>query len=1193
MTLSPKQKRKRCKNGTRMNKRTGKCEKKKRIRLKPEPREEQDIAPEKLIEMINKVSNNALIHKLEDLNKKSFEENKVNILYPHLDDELFNSKLINKKEFNDLKSDNTIYDVEERSNLLCGEKSHFEILPHQQFVKNFLSSQTPYNGLFLYHGLGTGKTCSGISISEEMRDYMKQMGINKRIIIVASPNVQENFKLQLFDKRQLVETDGIWNIESCTGNKFLKEINPMNMKGLTIQKIEILIKRIINRNYLFMGPEQFSNYIYRIISKENEGGTGRKMLSEEEQVKNIKREFSNRLVVIDEIHNIKTTKDIPEKKTTQNILKLVEHAENLKLLALSATPMFNNPEEIVWLLNIFNKNDGRSSINPSDIFDSDGNLLPQGKEILIQKSRGYISYLRGDNPYTYPFRIYPKMFSQTNTMETYVNPENQLNGKSLIQPIEFLDLFVNTMQEYQERVYEYILEQNIDVIQKSKKGIGYQLLGSPLQCLNIAYPSKKFDEMDSPPYDTLIGKKGLNRIISSTKSKTSYKYKENILKEYGRIFESENIQRYSHKIYSIVESVKQSEGIILIYSQFIDGGCVPLALALEESGYNRVGRSNLFANNDKPNIGSYSMITGDINLSPNNLQEIKIATGDENINGEKIKVIIISEAGSEGIDLKNIRQIHIMEPWYNLNRLEQIIGRGVRTCSHKLLPFHKRNVQIFMYGTILRDNTTESADMYVYRLAERKAVKMGLISRILKENAIDCILNKNILTEDKFDTEKEIELGSKSIIKYKIGDKPYSSVCDYMSNCKYECSVKPLAGELTSYTYNEYFINVNIDGIIIKIKDLFREGYVFDKIDIIKYVNQTNVYPLIQINAALERMIGDKSIIIFDILKRPGNLINVGKFYIYQPLSMNNKTISIYDRIKPLDYKIGNIRVILPEKIEKPHDLGSNIFKTLKHKFKYRNKTTTILKGTEDIDWYKAAGNAINNEYHENRTRFINIIDSIDEDMISLFFISHMIDVMAHENKIKLLEYIFSIMDDDMLSEDTVLFRDNLFKRYANMMVELNDKTFLILGSYEDNKLEYYQIVDRNIQEAQPVDIKKLIKAKKSQIKKIKLSKTLGFMAPFKKQYAIFKIKDTTKKRDLGFRCDQKGKIDILRILNETIEESGGVSDSFTYESTKNIENSRELCVDQELFFRYYNEKQSDGKIWFLSLEDYLFTKLI
>ena len=1161
-----------------------------------------------IIKMINRVQNEELLKRLETMNSMALEDELDTILYPHLDDPDFNSKLNLKKEFNDLQSEQVLYDIEEQSNILCGEKKHFELMPHQQFVKSFLSSQTPYNGLFLYHGLGTGKTCSGISIAEEMRDYMKQMGVTKRIIIVASPNVQENFKLQLFDKRGLTNINGIWNLKSCTGNKFLKEINPMNMKGLTKENVERLVKRIITRNYLFMGPEQFSNYINRTITTLDEDGTTRVLLPNKKQIQAIQKEFSNRLVIIDEIHNIKTVRDIPEKKTTQNLLKLVTHALNLKLLLLSATPMFNSPEEIIWLLNLMNKNDNRTGLKPSDVFDATGNLLVRGginigKERLIKKSRGYISYVRGDNPYMYPFRIYPKMFSKTNTMESYTPPRLQLNGIPIIQAIEFLDLYVLPLNKYQSDVYLHIINENIDLIQKSKTGLGYHILGSPLQALNIVYPSPSFDSGTQVPYDTLIGKKGLKRIVQFTKNKTNFKYKTAILEKYGRIFDSELIGNYSHKINNIIKSLDNSEGIVLIYSQYIDGGCVPIALALEEAGFSRAGRDNLFSEKSKkPFAGYYSMITGDINLSPNNLNEIKLATGEDNTNGEKIKVIIISEAGSEGIDLKNIRQIHIMEPWYNLNRQEQIIGRGVRTCSHKLLPFEKRNAQIFLYGTELNDATVESADMYVYRLAERKAVKMGLITRILKENATDCILNKNVLTEEMFGTEKDIELGNKQIIKYKVGDKPFSSVCDYMSTCQYECIPEKLKADATSYTYNEYFINLNIDSIILKIKDIFSLAYIYEKIDIIKEVNHTNVYSLVQINAALEKMVTDNSIILFDVLNRPGNLINVGKFYIFQPLSIDNKHISMYDRVNPIEYKNEKIRIILPDKIGKTENSGENIFKKLKHKFKYRNLITFIPKGIEEIDWYKAAGNALNlpkgeaDVLHDETTnkRFIHYFRDVTDEFKVSFFISHMIDVISLDDKKNLFEYLLEEIEKDEYNEETELFRQKLFEKFHSMTIEAFGKIFITFASYEDNNIEILEIIDKKLQPAKPVDIKKITKSLKSSYKKIKYSSYIGFMTPFKKKYSVFKIKNTTKKRDTGYRCDQKGKIDILRVLNETLKEgSNEAKDVFTYENTIAIENARELCVDQELMFRYFNLIKQNDVTWFLSLEDYLFTKLI
>ena len=115
-----------------------------------------------------------------------------------------------------------------------------------------------------------------------------------------------------------------------------------------------------------------------------------------------------------------------------------------------------------------------------------------------------------------------------------------------------------------------------------------------------------------------------------------------------------------------------------------------------------------------------------------------------------IKVVIVTLAGSEGIDLKCIRQVHIVDPWYNIFRIEQLIGRAVRTCSHKKLPFKKSNVEIFLYTTYT-DEDIEHADLNLYRRSYAKMKQIGVISRVLKEHAIDCHLN---IKQTNFSVEK-------------------------------------------------------------------------------------------------------------------------------------------------------------------------------------------------------------------------------------------------------------------------------------------------------------------------------------------------------------------------------------------------------------------------------------------------------
>ena len=67
----------------------------------------------------------------------------------------------------------------------------------------------------------------------------------------------------------------------------------------------------------------------------------------------------------------------------------------------------------------------------------------------------------------------------------------------------------------------------------------------------------------------------------------------------------------------------------------------------------------------------------------------------ENKEGEHIKIVLGSGVISQGINMKRVREIHILDPWYNLSATEQVIGRGTRSYSHMELVEAKRNITIF------------------------------------------------------------------------------------------------------------------------------------------------------------------------------------------------------------------------------------------------------------------------------------------------------------------------------------------------------------------------------------------------------------------------------------------------------------------------------------------------------------------
>jgi len=1170
---------------------------------------------EEFINISNQENNDDLLNNFENKKELLTREELINneklntFLYPNLNDPLFNVKISEKKEFFDTRYDGKIQNIEKQAEKLCN--MDFELAPHQLFVRNFLSFQTPYNSLLLYHGLGTGKTCSAISVAEEMRDYLIQMGISQRIILVASPNVQDNFKLQLFDERKLELIDGLWNIKSCTGNKYLKEINPMNMKGLSKEKVISQIKRIINNSYLFIGYTEFANYIVKKSTIDN-SITNQKQRNK--IIKNkLKKVFNNRLIIIDEVHNIRTTDDNKDKRVAQELFKLVKNVDNLRLLLLSATPLYNSYKEIIWLINLMNLNDKRSQIEFKDVFDADGNfkINSQGEEIglelLERKATGYISFIRGENPYTFPYRIWPDQFSQENTFKKQIKPSIQLNGKIIVQDLELISVYLTKLSSYQQKGYDYIINKmkNVDKTKddesrlmptfENMESLGYTMLQKPLEGLNIIYPYDKLNENEENfDIKELVGKSGLNRIMEykeviNPPSRTNFRYKT---QEYGRIFSKNEIGKYSSKIKNICNSILNSTGVVLVYSQYIDGGLIPIALALEELGFTRQGRTkSLFKDPPTEQIDAktflpknqhsegkfmgaqYAIITGDKSISPNNVAELKAVTNLDNKYGEKVKVVLISQAGSEGLDFKFIRQVHIMEPWYNMNRLEQIIGRAVRTCSHKDLPFIERNVQLFLYGTLLEDSREEAADLYVYRLAEMKAMQIGKVSRILKEIAIDCILNheQTNFTTQNMKQNIEQKLSNNEIIQYQIGDKPYSSICDYMEKCVYTCKPNKIITEedVNLDTFSEQFIMMNTDKITQRIKMLMKERYFYSKNNLISEINIIKNYPLVQINAALNMLVEDKNEYITDKYGRLGNLINIGELYLFQPIELNNNNISTFDRNRPLDYKRKEILIKLPEIIEKDSvkendklNTDSNIQKLLETiRNDYDKATTTQIVVRGEDDWYKFCSIVIKDM--ENNGVNIELLDD--------FLIAHIIELLNYSETLKLLNYLFT---------NKLNIFERKLKKYFDEKIMINKEiTGLLLVNNDKAELQIFDNGRWNIAESEDYeDLSSEIS--KQQVNMKELNNMIGFIANFKNDYMVFKVKDMNKKRHKGARCDQSGKSDSVKILNSIINE-----DKYNATNTKNI-NQKQICVIQEFTLRLFDSIAKDDKRWFLNPEE-------
>ena len=132
---------------------------------------------------------------------------------------------------------------------------------------------------------------------------------------------------------------------------------------------------------------------------------------------------------------------------------------------------------------------------------------------------------------------------------------------------------------------------------------------------------------------------------------------------------------------------------------------------------------------------------------------------DKNLYGGIIKLLMITASGAEGIDLKNTRYVHIMEPYWHHVRINQVIGRARRICSHSSLPEELRDVTIYLYISTFGKDATEvdvllgqyislkgsdkskTTDQTLYDIMDRKRKLSKMFLDTLKEASIDCIVN--------------------------------------------------------------------------------------------------------------------------------------------------------------------------------------------------------------------------------------------------------------------------------------------------------------------------------------------------------------------------------------------------------------------------------------------------------------------
>ena len=819
-------------------------------------------------------------------------------IYPDLvENDDFAAHLNAKREFRENASALSNKTIEE----VCpSETQPFSLLPYQEYLVNFLSPLTPYRGLLIFHGVGTGKTYTSLAIAEGFKDTLRKNPTpqQRRVLIIhLSNSINATYRNALYrpraeesEKRNGMRPGSL----HVTSNSYYIDDERDN-----IHRRERITKKYEEYYEIVSGDA----FMKKVLSFMRQAKSSSPKAWEKVLKVALSDEYSNRVIIVDEVHGLKTHNDetvelddeYVEYRKYDALYDVLKYANNIRLVLMSATPMFHQPSEIVGLANLLLLNDRQPLMDTTVAFSSEITPSKAGLEYLCKKLTPYVSYLRGYNPISFPRQL--EVTDET-VKDLYKHnkvylprPKFDLSQQE-IKPSELMKhtiLIKCTMSRFQ---FENYLSNKQTIT--SKMNVAHN---ATQKLCTIIYPLDEASGLTgSQGFDSCFQHTGGNRL---TKSWT-YRYKPHC-KDFLKLV---NVQKYSSKYYQIVINILRSPGIAYVYSDNISYGVETLAMILDANGYDRDGGGNYLLDNGcskKDKICSicnktfsdvihtrkgdnlhyfqqarYVILQHQESMQTNiNIVERTKAPG--NRRGEEIKVILGTPVTKESMDFSNIRQIHIASPWHNMSKITQIIGRGVRNCSHRNLPLQDQDVVIFRYsvanpekkikGVPKEFHEVETSDENFWRNSELKDVAIKSVERELKRNAIDCSIHKELNVFPR--------------------DKDYSRDCDYQ-RCAYECNGhKGKTRKVDDSTALLLFNRNEIENVKFAIAKLFETRNVYTFADVKQFYKKS------------KKKVSDQSIAIalqemLDGLNGPelirgrngtfGHLIYVSKYYMFQPL---------------------------------------------------------------------------------------------------------------------------------------------------------------------------------------------------------------------------------------------------------------------------------------------------------------------
>ena len=617
----------------------------------------------------------------------------------------------------------------------CKETFKKELNKYQEFIGQFLNYKSPFKDILVYHGLGSGKTVTAINLYNVLFNYTPKW--NVFLLIPASLKNDpwlKDLKEWIKDKEKKKRMDNIY---------FIHYDSPFADRDF----LEIVKKTDSSKENLFIFDEahNFIRNVYNNIS-----------------TKNGKRAQ----VIYDYIQQ--------EKKENYNT----------RIVMLSATPAINTPYEFALIFNLMRPEsfpDNEAIFSQIYISSTNYQSLNENTKNMFQRRiMGLVSYYIGATPDKYATKtVHYKNILMDKYQERVYNHFEKIEEEKEKLSLRFsrgkVGKTTSTYSTYTRQSCNFVFPPiNKKIYGETRPRPGQFRKKLTDDDANTIDEGKDIDKKTAlimekevvKEYDKII-KEYVNELINYFKDiyrkdkRKNYTMKDDVKKffnKYNGSFQEfmnnetkkssllQMLYMCSPKMVTIIFNILKSPGPVLLYSNYVlMEGLQIFKIYLDFFGFVSIDNDKEFKLKSKKKLSKdgfrYMEFHGGIDTKLK-FKNKEIFNKSDNKKGDIIKLIMISPAGAEGINLSNVRQVHILEPYWNEVRIEQVIGRAIRQCQHKDLPMKDRFVDVFRYKMV-RKNGKETSDEKMENISRKKNNLLISFIEAIKEIAVDCELFKS------------------------------------------------------------------------------------------------------------------------------------------------------------------------------------------------------------------------------------------------------------------------------------------------------------------------------------------------------------------------------------------------------------------------------------------------------------------